>query len=393
MVVGSRNQGFLEKVMSSIAGVLFGIILLIVSIGLLFWNEGRVDPAGISKSAIQIDTSKEIPREALGKLVSANGQITTSDQIGDTYVKPSNFLAIKRNVEMYAWQESRTSQRSSSETGFVDEVDGGTEPEYYYSQEWTSTPEDSANFAYSSEHYNPPKVIDSETIKVGNAKIGELNLNIETIDLPPFEDFKLTEENIILADGRPLENTDEDFFYDNLRDVPTELINSEYLFKGIGTFENPEVGDVRISYSVVPTKESATVFGVLGENSIEAFVGPKDTKIYRLFYVAHDEAVLQMSSEHSTSTWGLRIFGFILMWIALSLLLAPVSAIADLVPLVGQLSRGVIGIVTFIIAAVLSTIVILVSMLLQNLVALLFVVVLALAIIYFIFHAKPSAKK
>lgn len=391
---GLPNQGFLEKIVGSIKGILIGIILFVVSIGMLYWNEGRVDLSNVSQSAIEINAMEQAPADAEGQLVSASGTLTASDQIGDLFLQPGDYVSISRNVEMYSWSES-TASSTKTETGYVDEEDGATEPEYTYKKVWTSSPTDSKKFQFPTEHYNPPIALESSNLKASSAKVGNLELNLTNLQLPSSSAIALSDSNTILDNG--LLTEDEEFFgeafYETVADVPVEKVNSEYLFKGIGTFQSPEVGDIRISYSVVPANQQVTVFGQLSGNSISTYIGPKNSKLYRAFSGTHDESLSQMTTEHTQSTWGLRILGFILMWIGLSMLLGPISAVLDFVPLVGDLSRGVIGIATFIVAAVLSTIVIWISMILQNILLLILAVAAIIGVILIVLRSKGHKKK
>jgi hypothetical protein len=71
--------------------------------------------------------------------------------------------------------------------------------------------------------------------------------------------------------------------------------------------------------------------------------------------------------------WILRLVGFLLMWVGLSLCFGPITTFLDVLPFLGSASRFVIGLVTFAVALLLSAITIVISMLVHNLLALIVV--------------------
>lgn len=377
-------QNWFSKLTGSIQGILFGIVLFVVSIGLLYWNEGRVDLSGIADKALTISPTQQ-SQEAQEQLISLSGKIETDDLLGDTYLQPGNYIAVRRTVEMYAWEESSQTQPKTTDGENYIDVDGsesgsGTTEEktYVYNKIWTSSPKDSSKFKFPAQHQNPQKPLADSTVTVGNAKIGLYSVDVEKAQLPSLEDVSLNEGNTVLDEGVLTEDEETEdgmAYYADFADIAPTLENDTYIFKGFGTLDAPEVGDIRIRYSALPADQEVTVFGQLNGTSITPYIGEKNSKLYRIFSGTRDESLSQMSTEHTQSTWGLRILGFILMWVSLGMLLGPISAVLDFVPLVGSISRSAIGIATFIVAAILSTVVVWISMVLHNIVALIIAII------------------
>jgi hypothetical protein len=91
--------------------------------------------------------------------------------------------------------------------------------------------------------------------------------------------------------------------------------------------------------------------------------------------------------------WILRIVGFVLMWIGLSLILGPISAFLDVLPFLGKVGRGLIGVITFVIALVLSLITILISMIFHNTIALILLIIIVIVVIYLLVGRKKKTVK
>lgn len=139
---------------SSIKGILIGLVMFIVSFGVLYRNEGRVNVANIAKTAVEIDATVLAETGVDGQLISTTNVLKSEEKLGDTFLKVGDYIAFHRVVEMFAWEENT---RSSS-----DENLGGsetTETTYTYDKVWTDSPENSTDFKYPDEHRNPQMTI------------------------------------------------------------------------------------------------------------------------------------------------------------------------------------------------------------------------------------------
>lgn len=255
---------------------------------------------------------------------------------------------------MYAWMEdTKTETRKNL---------GGSETKtttYTYTKKWVDNPSDSSSFKYSQGHQNPTKSIQDDNYRVSVAKIGIYNLDIASIELPTLTKIHLNTQNTLSKDGARLDD--------------------DYLYKGTGTLQNPQVGDLRIQYTALPTGTNVTVFGKLDSNNrITAYIHRNNERLYRLFLSTREQAISQMKTEYTIFTWVFRAAGFLMMWFGLALSVKPISVLLDFIPFLGNISGAVAGASTFIIAFVLSSVTILISMLLHNIVALAIAIVVAL---------------
>jgi len=344
--------------------------MFIVSFGVLYWNEGRVDVSEIAKTSVEISATAQAPSGTDGQLVSTTGIFKSDEKIGDTYLQAGDYIAIKRNAEMYAWEET---EKSTSKTNT-----GGsqtTETTYTYEKTWTGSPESSTGFKQQEGHLNPAMLISGNSVAVQNAKVGIYGIDMAQVTLPSFKGVPLTSTNTVLADG-------------------LTLANEQYLFKGTGSIASPQVGDIRVSYSIIPNPlNTATIFGKLdsANSTINPYYGEKNAKLYRIFEGTRDSGISTMKTEFTIITWILRGVGFFLMWFGLMSLFGPISVFLDVLPIFGSISRSGIGAITFIVSLILSIITILVSMIIHNLIVL--IVVLLAAVIGSVWYMKGKRKK
>jgi hypothetical protein len=369
MVTKVTTRSWGQKLSESIKGVIIGLVLFIASFGVLWWNEGRADLSKIADDAIPVD-SAVVDVQNEGNLVAVTAALSSPEYLGDPgLLNPGNYITLSRHVEMYAWVE-----RSESTT--EKKVGGGEETTttYTYSMEWTSFPADSSNFQEPAGHYNPPLSYENKTFYVNNATVGVYPVDVSGMSLPGGGDV-------------PLESTSIDYRSGG-------RLDGGYLFIGKGwgsSMSNPQVGDIRISYTALPDGANVTAFGKLEGGGLAPYLTKKDDRLYHARYGTMEEAVATLHREHKTTTWILRIVGFLMMWFGLALFFGPINAVLDVLPFLGNVSRTIIGIAMFLVALVLSFVTIVVSMIAHNIIALL--ITLAVIIGGVILIARMRKKK
>ncbi|MBI4232529.1 TMEM43 family protein [Candidatus Peregrinibacteria bacterium] len=369
--VKTTQTGYGTRLGNSIKGIGFGLLLFFGSFVLLYWNEGRVDLSTVADDAVQADAA-ELSSELDGKQVFVTSEIAADGgPIGDQlFLLEGDYMALNRNVEMYAWVQHTS---SSSDTNL-----GGSETtttEYSYKQEWvssTSVP-DSSQFEMTG-YSNPSPKYTSESFYADGGKIGVYGIALDEIELPEFKKLTLNEEN---------------FRSDGLAQLKAGYAYVDYSANGSDV---PELGDLRVSYEVIEPGMKATVFGKLEGSDIVTFVDSENdgAKIYRMFKGSRDEAIATFHDEHVFMTWVLRGVGFLMMWFGLSSVFSVLSVLLDVLPFLGSVSRGILGLITFLVAAVLSAATILISMILHNVIAVVVTVLVVIGITVFVLKKKGN---
>lgn len=359
--------------MESIKGIVFGLILFILSFGLLYWNEGRVDKSEIAKEATPINAAEVADASLNGKLVAASGKLSSDETLGDgQYLVPGNYVVVDRVVEMYSWIEESKSESKTNLGGSET-----TQTTYTYRKDWTSTPASSANFKHPEGHENPAKSLPDNRAFVQNAKVGNYFVDMRDITLPELSPVALTEGTVQLSEGAVLQG-------------------QQFVFKGAGTPTAPQVGDIRVSYNVLRPGIDALVLGKLSGQKIITYTDTTrdNEKLYRMFDGGDlDSAVGTLATEHTRSLWIFRILGFVLMWFGLSSIFGPISVVLDVLPIFGSISRGAVGLITFVTSLALTIVTIIVSMIAHNLIAVIIAGLLVLgAGVWWFLQKKKKAK-
>ena len=348
--------GFGSRLGGSFKGIFFGILLFLASFVVIYWNEGRVAVSEIANTAIEISATEQNTDAALeGQLVSMTGLLQTEDIIGDgLYLEPGNFVRVYRRVEMFAWKENSDSKTTTNLGGSQT-----TETTYTYTKEWSVTPQSSSSFEEVEGHTNSEKAIEDKTVTASNAIVGIYVVQPDKMQLPATTLLTLDDKIVNISTTNLISSS-----------TPKTVREGNYIFVGEGTLSNPEVGDLRIQYEVLRPGSSVTAFGKLSGNSLVSYTDKDGTILYRALAESREDAVSTMHSEYTLWLWIFRIVGFLMMWIGLSSILAPISVLFDILPALGSISRSLVGGITFVIALILSGLAIIISMLLHSLVAL-----------------------
>ncbi len=148
------------------ASMVAGIGLVLGSMALLYWNEGRALAAiraleRARHGVVEIDAATTASGAA-GKLVHVSGLMQTGAAARDPVfgVGGAPLLRLKRTVEMLQWQESRA----------------GRSDDYSYHKVWSQEPIDSTRF-HEPGHGNPPMPARSEVIDSSDVRLGAYNVD------------------------------------------------------------------------------------------------------------------------------------------------------------------------------------------------------------------------
>lgn len=324
---GSRLGG-------SFKGIIIGLIMFLGSFALLWWNEGSTQEqrlALLEGASIVVSTpSTEIDAGKEGKLIHTTGLVNTQESLEDSEfgIAMPEALQLKREVEMYQWQESSSSKSEKNLGGSET-----TTKTYSYSKGWSSNLVKSGSFQKPEGHQNPESMeyegLDwvAEQAHMGAFRIRPSEVkqlsNFQGIDLEGLLFNKIPRSYQVMRD------------HIYLGDNPNE----------------PQVGDMRISFSFVPATQASIIAKQQGDTLVSY-----QTKVGKplLLMKAGDESAEVMfanaQSANNTMAWILRLVGFLLMFGGLRTILAPLSVLGDVVPFIGDLIGVGTGLIAFLIA-------------------------------------------
>lgn len=339
------SQSIFGRIGNSIVGMLFGFVLLVGSIVLLFWNEGRA--VATAKSLREgAATVIDVPSDSINpanesKLIHVTGETAVTEPLQDPLFQISETsLRLRRNIEVYVWKEKKESKSR-------DKVGGGKETTTTYSYEkvWSPNLIKSSSFKSAEDHENPTRLeIPKKEFVADKATLGQFQLTPQIIE-------KIGGDETVEATNDQLTKVSENF-----REKLKVEGDKYYLGTDPG---NPEIGDERISFTVLrpgtlsvvaaQTKKSFSPYLTTNGREIE-LVEAGSVTAPQMF--AHAQAANRML------TWILRAVGFAAMFFAGMLVLGPISALARIIPFMGSLVELGFAVVSFFLSAIVSLLVI-----------------------------------
>lgn len=311
-------------------GLIFGLLMIIGSTILLWWNEGNNvknirTTDEVEKNVVEISGST-VSAEHNGSLVATNGRLTvvsgavTDETFGVSAVTP----VLSRVVEIYEWQENTES-----------DSDGDTV--YSYEAVWETYLISSSSF-HRSGHDNPTTLpYNGSEFTADSVKVGAYSLSESQIAaLPAGTELEVVPANIpagFRMSGRYLTNS-----YD---------------------LSNPKIGDVRISWKYNDWQE-ASVLATLSGDSFTDYTSAEGKTVN---YVGEGiktsaEIVTEMRDQDRLTKWALRLLGVILMFMGHTLAISPLTKLVSFIPILGELVNRALVLVTLLTSLIQSFLII-----------------------------------
>jgi len=336
----ATTRGLGSRLMDSIKGIFFGLILFVVAFPLLWWNEGRAvktarslkegERTVISVVADRVDPSNE------GKLVHVTGRATTDEIVKDAMFGVSaNAIKLRRDVQMYQWTEKSESETHKSAGGSQT-----TRTTYTYKLSWEGNPVDSEDFKHREGHQNPPMPLHSEDFAAGNVKVGAFRLSATLIARitgdAPVDVTQASAPDTLLRQARRI----EDGFQS-------------------GDPAAPKAGDLRVTFKQVP-QQDVSIIARQVQDTFEPYPthAGRDIELLSMGTLSAESMFTTSEKENANLTWILRAVGFVLMFIGLMLVLRPLSTMGDVIPFVGGLVEFGAALFSGVVAICLSLVVI-----------------------------------
>ena len=342
----TTSTSWAKRLTSALAGVLIGLALFAGSFTLLTWNEGRsiaryktLDEGRslvVSASADSLDASKN------GKLIHVSGFTKSPYIVQDpVFGTSADALKLRRTVEMYQWEEDEETNNTKNAGGSET-----TETTYSYKKTWSSELIHSDSFQKPEGHQNPDTMpYHSQTLEAQDITLGQYKLGHEiTQEIDNYEEF-------------PLSQTEYDQMDPQLQQAFKLHMNQLFY----GNPDNPQIGAMRVTYDIIRPGDYS-VIGAQNSNNIGEFLTKHGSIALAEPGILESDVMFQIAEDENTiMTWLLRVGGFVMMWLGLTLVLKPISAFGDIIPFVGSVLQVGIGALTFITSAVLSIVTIAVA--------------------------------
>lgn len=388
-----QTESYFSRLGNSFKGIGGGLLLFLIAFPLLFWNEGRAVKrakaletgagAVVSVQADKVDPANE------GKLVHVTAKADTKDVLTDPLFKiSSTAIRLERRVEMYQWKQNESSKTEK-------QLGGGTKKTTVctYEKVWSDKPVNSAYFKEAG-HENPGFPFESEKLRANHVTLGDFLLNDSLVDrlgdsrkLPVPADYKLP----AALSGK----SDAAYVHVSRKSSAPSQVSQEQPADNAGdaALTEPAIGDLRISWYAVVPHEVSIVARQTGK-TFSAYPVGSESILLIADSVQSAEAMFQSAqSANSAMTWFLRIAGLVMMYVGLSCVLRPLSVLMDVIPFLGDLIGAGISLISFLIALPCTLVTIAVAWIYYRPLLGIGLLVVAAALIVFLFRKKAESHK
>ncbi len=324
----TTRKSWFGRIGDAVGGVVFGLILFLLSFVLLSWNEGRAiarektlkagaaDVVSVSEAAVEPAND--------GRLVHVTGKAVAEEALTDSvFGVTADGLRLRRNVEMFQWKEDQKSETKQNLGGSEETV-----TTYSYSKTWSPTLIESSSFQKPAGHQNPAEFpVDSSTRDAESVTLGEFVLPEALVSqIDNFSKLPVSPEEAEAAANR--------------HDMPMEATTGGVLFIGKDP-ANPAVGDVRVTFEVAPEGPVSVIARQVGD-SFEPY-SVRDTgtiEILRTGTFSAGEMFRMEQEGNRLLTWILRGAGFFMMFFGVSLMLGIFPVVASVLPFLGRIAEA-----------------------------------------------------
>lgn len=326
-----------SRIGKSIVGALIGLVMAVVAVPLLFWNEGRAVQTARSLeegagAVVTVPVDRVDPANE-GKLIHVTGTSATTETLSDSQFGVSaNAIRLERNVEMYQWDERKKTKSRKKLGGGEEQV-----TTYEYDKKWSSRLIDSSEFKEGG-HQNPNRMpYESKSWHANEVTVGGFRLSAEQIrELDDSE--TLSVQGLAAPKDARLRN------------------EGDALFLGEAS-SSPQIGDVRIGFEVVKPGPVSLVGVQTGDTFAAYQTHAGDTLLLVEQGTMTAAQMFSAAQDRNTAlTWALRFAGWLLMFIGLGLIAKPLSVLGDVVPFIGTVIGIGTGFLAFFAASAVSAI-------------------------------------
>ena len=326
------RQSWLGRLKGALFGMIFGLIMFFGSFFLLTWNEGRsvdrIKTLEEGRNNLVLAQENNLQKENEGKLIYLNGKANTDDSLEDSVFRvKANAIKLIRQVEMYQWSE-KTNRKTKENVGGSKE----TITTYEYNKKWSKSLINSSKFKKSGYNNPPSMPYSNKLLTAEKVYLGE---------------YLLSNTFVNKINKRRQLKFNEDYIPSGLQEY------GEMLYKGNNP-SDPQIGDVRINFYAVDP-QTVSLIGKQENGQIVTYNTKNGTiALLHIGTKTSDEIFQKAETANSWMTWGIRFGGFLLMFLGLKALLAPIRILTAIIPFLAKAFDFVSGAIVFFISLALS---------------------------------------
>uniref|UniRef100_H2Z2Q8 Transmembrane protein 43 n=1 Tax=Ciona savignyi TaxID=51511 RepID=H2Z2Q8_CIOSA len=317
-----RRPGFLERIGHSCTGVIGGMLVVLLAVVMLYYNEGHsVATAEMLEEGLSLVQPLYLAAKSNlnGVLVHHIGLLEAENELYEDHYKFSvPCVKLRRKVEMFQWVE----HSHSTEVSVGDSIK--KETTYTYDTEWSETLSNSRNFDEEIGHVNPRDfLLESKTKSLQVVNCGGTTLSSHLVD-------------------------QIDWFVDII--VPPGVQSTHYkryIYHGEDPM-HPVVGDTRVSFQcagitgkseLLGERDAVSIIASYANDALTTFrtSNGRSISFLRRGPMTAEQMFRLEESNNNKLTWFIRLAGFVLMYVGLMVMTRIITTLVDWIPVLRQI--------------------------------------------------------
>ncbi len=412
-VTTKTTTGYGSRLGGALKGIFGGILMILLGIALLWWNEGRTVRRYKAlqegaKNVVPVSADTVDPQNE-GKLIHLSAKATTQETLRDPEfaIELPGALRLVRHVQMYQWQETKETTEEEKIGGSVE-----TTTTYDYEKVWASRPIDSKDFQEAG-HGNPTlwplksREALPQTVNVGAFRLSETQIRAlgqeKALELPATYQLPEIPEELLAFYDAPAVLNNEIYFSVKPQDAPkaetateaAEAVPPQKETTAVSNPAHPQIGDLKVTFRLVESHDVSLVYVQKGDS-----FAPYQAKTGTVALLADgiftaDQMFATAQSANSTIAWILRLVGFLLVFLGFQAIFRPIQVLASVLPFLGRMVGTGTSIISFLLALPISLLVIALAWLFYRPVLAILLIIATIAAIMLLkkAYAKLPAKQ
>ena len=358
-VTVSSHHSYGSRVGNSFKAILWGIILVIVSIRLLAWNEKNyVETKAALKEWAEIVQEANIDQinpDLEWQEIHISGETASNAEAlkDNIFWVVTDNLKLKRTVEMYQWYEEEHEECHDNYWWSED-----CETTYTYDKKWSDDHISSNSFYQTANHENPSTwdYESDERVKEPITLWAYTLANVFVNQLTDYKTINLSEQNINIPDkyqviagqttqsNWTVEDNNNSYLYgDSETTTTTSASNERFHINGDVIYiwldpSKPAVWDLKITFSSVNPSTVSVVWKQMGSDLTSYKVSNwRNINLLSQGNVSAEDMFIEAQKENKMMTWIIRIIWLILMYCGFASIFKFIETLAKVIPFLANI--------------------------------------------------------
>ena len=358
-VTVSSHHSYGSRVGNSFKAILWGIILVIVSIWLLAWNEKNyVETKAALKEWAEIVQEANIDQinpDLEWQEIHVSGKTASNAEVlkDNIFWVVTDNLKLKRTVEMYQWYEEEHEECHDNYWWSED-----CETTYTYDKKWSDDHISSNSFYQTANHENPSTwdYESDERVKEPITLWAYTLANVFVNQLTDYKTINLSEQNIttpekyqLIADQKvqsndTVEDNNNSYLYgDSEITTTTSASNERFHINGDVIYiwldpSKPAVWDLKITFSSINPSTVSVVWKQMGSDLTSYKVSNwRNINLLSQGNVSAEDMFIEAQKENKMMTWIIRIIWLILMYCGFASMFKFIETLAKVIPFLANI--------------------------------------------------------